>query len=139
MRASELASHRWLDTARKDLDYARLAANSGYHAHACFNAHQAAEKAVKAIHYAKGARTVLGHSIRQLIERLNIASLGVLVPGARQLDFYYVPTRYPNGLDYGTPDEAFSADQSDQALDFARDIVTAAADIVAETTGDRQD
>ena len=139
MRASEHTSHRWLDTARKDLDVARLTAISGYHAHACFHAHQAAEKAVKAIHYAKGARTVLGHSIRQLIEHLDIASLGVLVPGARQLDFYYVPTRYPNGLDYGTPEDAFSADQSNQALDLASDIVTAAADIVAETTKKEQD
>ena len=139
MRALERTSRSWLDTARKDLEFARLAASSDFHAHACFNAHQAAEKAVKAIHYAKGARTVLGNSVRQLLEHLDIASLRMLHPAARQLDLYYVPTRYPTGLDNGTPDEAFSADQSDQALDFARDIVTAAANIVAETTGDRQD
>ena len=137
MRASDRTSHRWLDTARKDLDYARLAADAGYHAHACFNAHQAAEKAVKAIHYASGARMVLGHSIRQLIERLNTPSLGVLLSAARQLDLYYVPTRYPNGLDAGTPDEAFSADQSSRALDLARDIVAAATGIIVGPTHDR--
>ena len=137
MRDSDRASRRWLETARKDLDYAVLAANAGFHAHACFNAHQAAEKAVKAIHYAKGARTVLGHSIRQLIERLDIASLEVLLSGARQLDLYYVPTRYPTGLVEGTPEEAFSADQSQRALGLAGDIVTAAADIIVEPTRDR--
>ena len=137
MRASDRTSRRWLDTARKDLDYARLAAAAGFHAHACFNAHQAAEKAVKAIHYASGARMVLGHGIRQLIERLNIPSVGVLLPAARQLDLYYVPTRYPNGLDDGTPDEAFCADQSSQALEFASDIVAAANGIIVEPTPDR--
>ena len=132
MRASGHTSRRWLSTARKDLDYARLAADAGFHAHACFNAHQAAEKAVKAIHYAKGARMVLGHSIRQLIENLDNPSLAGLLSAARQLDLYYVPTRYPNGLDDGTPEEAFSSDQSSGALGLANDIVTAAADIVDE-------
>lgn len=132
MRASDRASHRWLDTARKDLEYARFATEAGFHAHACFNAHQAAEKAVKAIHYAKGARMVLGHSIRQLIENLNIPRLALLLSAARQLDLYYVPTRYPNGLDDGTPEEAFSSDQSSKALGFAQEIVEAATRIIDE-------
>ena len=132
MRASVHTSRRWLSTARKDLDYARLAADSGFHAHACFNAHQAAEKAVKAVHYARGARMVLGHSIRKLMENLNSPSLEVLLSAARQLDLYYVPTRYPNGLDDGTPDEAFSSDQSSGALGLAGDIVGAAAHIIDE-------
>ena len=137
MRASDRTSHRWLDTARKDLDYARLAADAGFHAHACFNAHQAAAKAVRGIHYARGARMVLGHSVRQLIERLNVPSLQELLSAARQLDLYYVPTRYPTGLDDGTPDDAFSADQSSSALCLARDIVAAAGDIIIEPTPDR--
>ena len=137
MRAADRTSRRWLDTARKDLDVARLAAAAGFHAHACFNAHQAAEKAVKAIHYASGARMVLGHSIRQLITRLSFPSLEALLSAARQLDLYYVPTRYPNGLDDGTPDEAFAADQSSQALDYAGDIVAAATGIIVGPTPDR--
>ena len=80
---------------------------------------------------------VLGHSIRQLIERLNVPSLRELLSAARQLDLYYVPTRYPTGLDDGTPDDAFSADQSSGALGLARDIVAAAGDIIIEPTPDR--
>lgn len=137
MRSSDRTSRRWLDTARKDLDYARFAAAAGFHAHACFNAHQAAEKAVKAIHYGRGARAVLGHGIRQLVERLDIPSLEALLSAARQLDLYYIPTRYPNGLDDGTPDEAFSADESSRAIGLARDIVAAAADIIDEPTRNR--
>lgn len=136
MRASDRTARQWLETARRDLDLARLAADAGFHAHACFNAHQAAQKAVKAIHHASGARMVLGHSIRQLIERLNIPSLGVLLSAARQLDLYYVPTRYPTGPDGGTPDEAFSTDQSSRALDLARDLLAAATAIIVGRTRD---
>ncbi|MYB52077.1 MAG: HEPN domain-containing protein [Acidobacteriia bacterium] len=130
MRASDHPSHRFLETARKHLEHARFAADADFHAHACFNAHQAAEKAVKGVHYAKGALVVVGHGIRQLIEDLNTPSIAVLLSAARQLDLYYVPTRYPNGLDDGTPDEAFSSDQSSRALGLAQDIVTEAAHII---------
>ena len=136
MRASHHTARRWLDTARQDLDYAEFGAGGGYHAHACFNAHQAAEKAVKAVHYAGGARIVLGHSIRQLTENLNIPSLAALLPAARELDLYYVPSRYPVGPGDGTPHEAFSSDQSSGALGLADDIVAAAARIIEELATD---
>ncbi|MYC64946.1 MAG: HEPN domain-containing protein [Acidobacteriia bacterium] len=138
MRASDDSSRGWLNTARRDLDYARFAADAGFHAHACFNAHQAAEKAVKAVHYAKGARMVLGHGIRQLIENLDTPSLAALLSAARQLDLYYVPSRYPIEPVDGTPDEAFSTDQSSTALGLASDIVGAAAHIIDELATDDQ-
>lgn len=116
----------WLETARQDLAFARYAAGGGFHAPACFHAHQAAEKAMKAVHYVRGARAVYGHGIRQLIERLDEPDLGGLLAGARELDLLYLPTRYPNGLDDGTPAEAFSAEQSMRALGFAEEIVAAA-------------
>jgi len=46
---------------------------------------------------------------------------------ARDLDLLYLPTRYPNGLEAGTPAEAFSAGQSEAALGRADRIVSAAA------------
>jgi HEPN domain-containing protein len=49
---------RWLTAATEDLAYARHAAAGGFHAPACFLAQQAAEKAVKAVHYSGGARVV---------------------------------------------------------------------------------
>ena len=45
---------------------------------------------------------------------------------ARELDLFYVPTRYPNGLDEGTPGEAFSARQAERALALAAAILEAA-------------
>jgi HEPN domain-containing protein len=85
-------------------------------------------KAVKAVHFSRGARAVTGHSIRKLIESLapRIAALDALLAGARELDLLYIPSRYPNGLDQGTPGEAFGAEQSERAIRFGAEIIAAA-------------
>ncbi|HEY3234657.1 MAG TPA: HEPN domain-containing protein, partial [Polyangiaceae bacterium] len=105
MRQPQAEAGRWLSAAREDLSYARHAATGGFHAPACFHAQQAAEKAVKAVHFSRGARAVLGHSVRALIEALNprLPLLDAVSDAARELDLFYIPTRYPNGLDEGTP------------------------------------
>ena len=89
---------------------------------------QAAEKAVKAVHYARGARAVLGHSVRNLIEHLDpgIPELDELLDDARELDLYYIPTRYPNGLEAWTPAAGFGARQAARAIGGASAIVTVA-------------
>ncbi|HEX4340996.1 MAG TPA: HEPN domain-containing protein [Polyangiaceae bacterium] len=120
---------RWLRSAREDVAYALVAAAAGHHAPACFHAQQAAEKAVKALHYGRGARVVIGHNVRALIESLNpsVAALTARLDDARDLDVFYIPTRYPNGLESGTPGEAFGPQQSARAL-AAADAIIAASD-----------
>ena len=127
MSEARAEAARWLATAKEDLAYARHAAEGGYHAPACFHSQQAAEKAVKAVHYAGGARAVIGHSVRALIEALRLTdpNLDALLDAARELDLLYVTTRYPNGLDTGTPAQAFSATQSRRALESAASILDA--------------
>jgi HEPN domain-containing protein len=127
MRDPRAEAKRWLDAAREDLAYADHAAAGGHHAPACFYAQQVAEKCVKAVHYLRGARTVIGHNVRALIEQLDPvpAALGDLLDAARELDLLYVPTRYPNGLDAGTPARAFSKAQSGRALELARRFLEA--------------
>ena len=128
MNDARANADRWLAAARDDLDSARYLASGGRHAPACFFAQQAAEKAVKAIHYGQGARSVIGHSVRVLVEKLSprVATLDALIDTARELDLFYVPTRYPNGLDSGTPADAFSAAQSARAIEHAARFVDAA-------------
>jgi len=120
-------STRWLASAHDDLDAARLLAANGRNAHACFLAQQAAEKAVKSLHYGRGARSVIGHSVRELIERLDPRdpALDALLDAARELDLLYIPTRYPNGLQAGTPTQAFSAAQAERALAAAVRVIAA--------------
>ncbi len=132
MRDPRAEALRWLASAREDLAYARHAASGGHHAPACFHSQQAAEKAVKAVHYLRGARVVLGHTVRALIQSLDPRSeaLEALLDAARDLDLFYVPTRYPNGLDAGTPGQAFSAAHSSYALALAARILDAAAAVV---------
>lgn len=120
-------ARRWLEAAREDLEFSRYAAEGEFFAQACFHAQQAAEKAVKAAHYATGARAVIGHSVRSLIERLEPRdpALDRLLDGARELDLLYVPTRYPNGLDVGTPGVAFSKAQAERAIELAGAVTSA--------------
>lgn len=111
----------------------RHAAAGGFHAPACFHAQQAAEKAVKAVHYRRGARAVLGHSVRALVESLEprAGALDALLDAARDLDLLYLPTRYPNGLEEGTPGEVFSAAQSERAIELSSAVAKAARGLVA--------
>jgi len=61
----------WFAQAERDLEQARASQRDGRHEWACFAAQQAAEKAVKAVHYRRGARAVIGHNVRALIEALD--------------------------------------------------------------------
>jgi HEPN domain-containing protein len=119
---------RWLRQADVDLEAARLL-TPRFAALACFHAQQAAEKALKAILYGAGERIVLGHSLAELgaaVER-HSADFAALAGEVAKLDRYYVPTRYPNALPGGDPNEAFDeADaesaiaQSERAIEHAR-------------------
>jgi HEPN domain-containing protein len=86
MKQPKAEAQRWLAQARSDLAYAELGAREGYHAQACFMCQQAAEKALKGL-------------------RDRFPLLSGLREAAQQLDQYYVPTRYPNGLPGGVPAE----------------------------------
>ncbi|TMI74509.1 MAG: HEPN domain-containing protein [Bacillati bacterium ANGP1] len=56
---------RRLAQAENDLAFAELASREAFFAQACFHGQQAAEKALKAFLYARGAEQVLGHSGRR--------------------------------------------------------------------------
>lgn len=102
---------RWLAQARSELAFARLGAREGFYAQACFHCQQSAEMALKALHYLRGARLVIGHSVVELLGGLIDVhpSLGDLRAGAARLDQLYIPTRDPNGLPGGVPAEVFTA------------------------------
>jgi HEPN domain-containing protein len=95
----------WWEQAQADLGAARDSAAAGHHEWACFQAQQAAEKALKAFLYQHGRTSIVTHSLRRLLRecvRIDPGFAG-LDEQARLLDQYYIPTRYPNGLDEETP------------------------------------
>ena len=116
----------WLTQARRDLDQAEASRADDRHEWACFAAHQAAEKAAKALHLHLG-QEAWGHVVVRLLAQLPTPPEPSLIEQARVLDNFYVPTRYPNGHDQGAPFEHYGPLQSDQAITHARAIVAFAA------------
>ena len=133
MKASRNEAERWLRQAESDLAFAELGAREGFPAQACFTSQQAAEKALKAVLYLRGERFVPGHSLVDLLERAatGTETLLHLRDSARQLDQYYIPTRYPNGLPGGIPAEVFSDAQAEDAVDRARSFIEAARTLLS--------
>ena len=114
----------WFKEAKEDLKSAKILAKSGQYHHACFHAQQAAEKAVKAallhFHVAK-----FGHSILKLLEELKkyVEVSEEIVDFAKTLDQYYIPSRYPNVFDKGTPSEYYSKRHAEEALKMAEQVI----------------
>ncbi len=102
-----------------------MGVQGGFFAQACFICQQAAEKALKALHFLRGARVVLGHSLVELLDGLSDdhPALRGVREVAQQLDQYYIPTRYPNGLPAGAvPSAVFTRRQAEDAVAGARAI-----------------
>jgi HEPN domain-containing protein len=127
---------RWLATARGDLETARILLEAHRWAHACFHEQQAGEKALEALWYARDLDP-WGHSILRLIQDLKDAHPAThevvrdLAETAAQLDRFYIPTRYPNGLPDLTPEDAFFESDALRALDLAASIAGRVAQATA--------
>jgi HEPN domain-containing protein len=115
-------SQDWFAQAVRDLEQARSSQSEGRHEWACFAAHQAAEKAVNALHLALG-QEAWGHVVARLLTELPTQPAEDLVDKARVLDNFYVPTRYPNGHPDGAPFEHYGTIQSQEAIGYAGEIL----------------
>lgn len=115
-------SRDWLAQAIRDIEQARSSQSEGRHEWACFAAQQAGEKAVKALHLALG-QEAWGHVIARLLQELPSPPPEDLVNKAKVLDNLYIPTRYPNGHPDGSPFEHYGPIQSEQAIEYASEIL----------------
>ena len=117
-------SRDWMRQAQHLLDQAEWLKKGLYFDGACFNCQQAAEMAVKALHHSLG-RDAWGHMIVRLLNGLNdvVAVPDNVLSSANQLDRLYIPTRYPNGFEHGSPKDYFSVEDIDVALVNCRGIV----------------
>ena len=119
-----LRAHDWFKQAEADLRHAGNARKNGDHDWACFAPQQSAEKAVKAVYEGLHLES-WGHTVSTLLGNLP-ESAGVserLIGKAKTLDKHYIPTRYPNGLDSGAPTDFYTAEEAEQAIAFAREIL----------------
>ncbi|MBI5410607.1 MAG: HEPN domain-containing protein [Nitrospirae bacterium] len=111
-----------LRRAEYDLEKAKLDLQWQYYEWACFTAHQAAEKAVKAVYYARHGEA-RGHGLRELLSGVGLSVGEALLGSATFPDRFYIPTRYPNGLPAGVPHDYFSRDDAMKAVDAAEAIL----------------
>ena len=117
-------SEDWLRQALRDLEHAEESKRSGKHEWACFASHQAAEKAVKALHLffsQKAWGNVISRLLRDLPESVNVQD--DLIEKAKILDNFYIPSRYPNSHPEGAPFEHYGPIHSEEAIKYAREIV----------------
>lgn len=114
----------WLGQALRDLEQAEDCRRAGRHEWACFAAHQAAEKAVKALHLRRG-QEAWGHVVAKLLRELPSAVRlpRKLLDKGRVLDNFYIPSRYPNSHPEGAPFEHYGPLQSEEAVNYAREII----------------
>ncbi len=124
---------RWLRQAEQDILDAQFNRQGQRFNLACFLCQQAAEKAVKAYLYHRGAEDVWGHSLVDLCEDAKIFEMffDTVKSEARQLDKYYEITRYPGFLPGGICSEAFEDVDAERALFLATTVV----DFVKERLG----
>jgi HEPN domain-containing protein len=127
-------SKDWLAQANRDLEQARSSQSEGRHEWACFAAHQAAEKAVKAMHLSLG-QEAWGHVVARLLTELPYPPPEVIMDKARVLDNFYIPTRYPNGHPEGAPFEHYGWIQSEEAIKYAGEIIEFASIQMARSSG----
>jgi HEPN domain-containing protein len=117
-------SRDWIEQAARDLQGARWLAEGGFFEWTCFIAQQGAEKAVKAA-YQKLGGDAWGHSVAMLLvglrERAHVPE--DLVACGRLLDRFYIPARYPNSWDEGSPKDYHSREDADHALRCGEEIV----------------
>lgn len=127
-------ARRWLQQAEDDLGAARALLAAQKYAQACFFAQQAAEKALKALWFARDLDP-WGHSVYRLISELppeEREPLDHLRPLALALDKLSDPTRYPDALGELTPAEAYTRAEAERAIAEAETILSAVQSRLAD-------
>lgn len=115
---------RCFTQAEHDLRAARSSSGSGHFEWACFQAQQAAEKALKSFLFLNGKRAVIGHSVTNLLRDCQqIEPSFSTVQPAKALDQYYILTRYPNGLPGQIPHEYFDSEDARKCIAHADTVL----------------
>lgn len=125
----------WLNRAKSSLALAKQRSIDIYLEDLCFQAQQAAEKAIKAVYISNKLIFPYIHDISELLATLEIE--GVIIPNdiknVSTLTMYAVQTRYP-GMD-----DPISEEEYNEALKLAESVVKWAGEEILHFQGHYQE
>lgn len=116
---------RYWKQAVHTIESAKRDAAEGDFSWACFKAQQAAEFALKGWIRAEW-KYVTGHSVYSLILELKAKTLDVpeeIEKCSLDLDKVYIPSRYPDAFDAGSPFDYFNKEDAAKHIDCAARIL----------------
>ena len=116
----------WLNRARSNLVRARTRIEGAYLEDLCFDAQQAAEKAIKAVRIKRGIAFPYIHDIARLLRMLEADGLAIPEKIERGADL----TPYATVLRYSGIEQPVSADAHAEAADLAEAVVRRAEEIL---------
>ncbi len=116
---------RWLAQAEEEWKDAKALLQRKRFYLSLFLAQQSAEKALKAFIYYKEEEPLFTHSVAELLKiASSIDQDFKTLRGAKRLDDYYIPTRYPNGLPGDIPARYYDdPEEGEEALSLARRVI----------------
>lgn len=117
---------RWLAFAREDLRMAELAMGEALWNQVCFHAQQCVEKILKAWLADQEDVTPRTHKLVDLVVLIGDARLAGLADAVRELDRFYIPTRYPDALPGALPEGLPGKSDADEAFDVAQQVMALA-------------
>jgi len=126
----------WIRQAKRNLASAMANYRESLYEEACFESHQAAEKAVKGLlnHLHKERR---GHSITFLLSELKgeMEVPSEVKECASFLDKHYIPSRYPDVFDEGAPMDYYTKRDAEDCIKCAEKILRWVEGVVGEAEG----
>ena len=122
---------RWIRSATLTLESANRDRISGNYNWSCFKAHQAAEKALKALLWGLG-NPKTGYSLIELGNTLR--NIGIEIPidiyeALARLSKFYVPTRYPDAWSEGVPEDYYTEGEAREAIQLAEKVINWVIDV----------
>lgn len=124
MDNNKFECERWLKQAKFDLSAAEDSMNKGNFEWSCFQAQQAGEKALKSYLFLNRKRAILSHSVFQLIKLCQkINQKFEEINETKELDQFYISTRYPNGLPDEIPHNFYTKEDASKCVNHAKKIV----------------
>jgi HEPN domain-containing protein len=109
----------WMEKAEKDLKRAEFLLSVGDFEDCAFHAHQAAEKALKALYILKFKRLWKTHDLEMIASTLKAQKR--IIETSRKLNPHYIETRYPTKTEYNEEIATNAIDNAKKVIKWVKE------------------